>query len=350
MWQGACAATCGSEVAGEDAGRDAATSDAAPDAFGVDRDTSDAVGGDAEAGADAGAPCGICILEPGDVVALRESRFETPEMGTPEYQAMAEACPVIVLDRILPPDPSSTFNHTIMITEGGTWEQARFIQATDPGGVFEADLSDWVLSPQTACGWQFLYAEVYQRPASYQVTARQAVANARAYAGESYAIVPGMLASTTWAHFRDDSDAELWDIVGLEGVTAALGLLGEVSWDFTVGGYTEDLYSQPRYCGRSSVGTEACGGLRRCNLCPPPGQGTKYCSELVWWAYGGFDGVNAAGDLPAGAEGQVPDLYRSTTSVMTATSHESNDLQRNFVTKCALAPFPELRLVGASCP
>jgi hypothetical protein len=251
---------------------------------------------------------------------------------------------------VLPPDPSATFNHTIMITEGGTLDTTRFIQATDPGGVFEANLGDWIDTPQTACGWKFVYAEVYHRPAGYQVTAAQAVANARSYLGETYALVPGMLATTTWAHFRDDAEVSLWDVVSYEGVNKALALLGEIAWDFTVGGYTQDLYSQPRFCGLSKTDTAYCGGLRRCNVCAPPGQGTKYCSELIWWSYGGVDGVHAAGSLQGGVNGQVPDLFVHQSSIMTAIKHETDDLQYNFAVKCRRAPIRELRLVDAPCP
>jgi hypothetical protein len=298
--------------------------------------------------AEAEAPCGECLFAPGDVVGLLEDRHPTPALGTDEYLAMAAACPVVVIDRILPPDGVG-FNHTIIITEGGTWQQARFVHATDPGGVFETSLKDWIETRQTACGWQFLEGEVYRRPAGYVVSAEQAVKNVRSYIGETYAITPDMVKPETWAHFRDDPNAKLEDILKFESLETSLGLLGEISWDFAAFGVTQMLYSQPRYCGLTKAGTQSCGP-RQCNQWPAPGKGTKYCSELAWWAYAGFEGTNAAGDRPAGKNGEVPDLYEHKSSVMTSISHTSNDLVLNFEIKCKRAPFKQLKDVSASCP
>lgn len=300
-------------------------------------------------GGDADYPCGTCVFEPGDVVAIFEERYPTPELGTSDYLEMAESCPVIVLDRIMPPDPEARFNHTILITERGSWETAGFIHATDPGGVFEARLADWVTRPQTACGWRFVRAEVYRRPDSFAVTRRQAVQRAQSYLGESYAVTKEFLKPETWAHFRDDPDAQLLDVISLESYETALAILGEFAWDFILG-EGDSPYDQPRYCGKSRTGTTRCGTSRYCNQCPDPGRGTKYCSELAWWAYGGDQGENAAGDLAAGATGQVPDLFVHTTSILTTWSHTSEDLALNFELKCEVNEIPDLWDLHADCP
>jgi hypothetical protein len=190
---------------------------------------------------------------------------------------------------------------------------------------------------------------VYRPPAGYVVSRAEAVENARSYIGETYALIPSMISPETWAHFRDDPDAELLDLLTYEGLERSLALLGETTWDFTLAGVTEFMYSQPRFCGATKLDTEDCGMVRNCNICPPPGGGTKYCSELIWWSYGGFDGVQAAGTEPAGVTGHVPDLYTSSHSGMTSIAHTSDDNILDFEVKCAEAPFDELQLVDAQC-
>lgn len=172
---------------------------------------------------------------------------------------------------------------------------------------------------------------------------------ARSFLGESYAITPDMLQTGTWVHFRDDPDAQLLDVVSLEGYEQALAILGEFAWDFALG-EGESPYDQPRYCGKSRVGTTRCSATRECNQCPEPGRGTKYCSELAWWAYGGEQGEHAGGSVPAGADGRVPDLFEHTNSVLTTWSHTSEDLARNFEVKCARREIPLLQDIDADCP